>query len=649
MALGHPWHAPRLLPGTARAVLPDPLDGVRLARWLRPLLRRPGRPLAPHLASRPDSGLAEGLDRRGVDGLLRRVLDRFLAGVVLDDGGTTSTHFAQLLVTSFVAGTPGLPHDGMQALPRQLARRLRRPVRTGVEVEGVDAAGVTTSHGRITARQVVVAADPLGAAALTGLARPATRGVVTEWYSTGTEVAPPSRSRLLHVDARREVGGPVVNTAVVSAAAPSYAPAGHHLVAASALLDAVRRPSSAEIRTHAGDLLGSDPRSWSLVARHEVEHALPAQLPPLDVARPVRLPSGLVVCGDHRDTASIQGALVSGRRAAAAVLAGLGQAVATMTGPVVVVGAGIAGVACARALHDRGVPTTVLDRGHRIGGRMASRRVDGRQVDLGASYFTVDDDDFGAVVEEWRTAGLARPWTSSFDVRDPDAPTRTSTGPVRWAAPGSLRSLVEDLAAPLDVRRQSVTSVGLVDGRPTVDGEPAAAVVLAMPDGQARAVLDGSLGELATRLDRQWEPVLALVAAWEERAWDFDGAFVNGDDVLSFVADDGRRRGDGAPVLVAHSTPGFAARHLEDPDAAGPDLVAAVRARLGVGEPTSSLVKRWSQARPVGEREEPYLLDGRGLGVCGDGWGPKPRVQTAWRSGHLLGCELARRSPTVVP
>ena len=52
--------------------------------------------------------------------------------------------------------------------------------------------------------------------------------------------------------------------------------------------------------------------------------------------------------------------------------------------PVIVVGAGISGVAAARELRDAGLPVVVLDRGRRIGGRMASRTIDGRPVDIGA-------------------------------------------------------------------------------------------------------------------------------------------------------------------------------------------------------------------------------------------------------------------------
>ncbi|MDF9717252.1 FAD-dependent oxidoreductase [Nocardioides sp. ChNu-99] len=311
---------------------------------------------------------------------------------------------------------------------------------------------------------------------------------------------------------------------------------------------------------------------------------------------------------------------------------------------VLVVGAGIAGVACARALTEAGVPVVVVDRGMRIGGRMASRRVDDRPVDLGASYFTVPDDDpaFAAVVEGWRAAGLAREWTSRFHALD-DGRLEAKDGPVRWGAAGALRSLVEHLAEPLDVRRAAVSSVTVGDAGVVVDGEPARAAVLAMPDPQARRLLDPSLGDVAARLDREWEPVLALVATWPERAWEVDGVFVNGDPVLSFVADDGQRRGDGAPVLVAHSTPELAAQHLEDPDAAAPAMVAALRAALSLDEPASVQVKRWGLARPTGERDAPFLLDARGVGVCGDGWGPTPRVATAWRSGHELGRALVER------
>ena len=308
---------------------------------------------------------------------------------------------------------------------------------------------------------------------------------------------------------------------------------------------------------------------------------------------------------------------------------------------VVVVGAGLAGVACARELRAAGVGVRLLDRGHVPGGRMASRRLWERRVDLGASYFTVSDDDFAAIVDDWSGRGLAREWTDTFTVLG-DAPAESKTGPVRWGASGGLRSLVEDLATGLDVERREVGDLAEVD---------APVVVLAMPDPQARRLVGSH--PVAAVLDREWEPVIAVAAQWAQRTWDdvsptgrFDGAFVNDDPHLSWVADDGRRRGDDGPVLVAHSTPELAAQHLAEPAGAAPAVLDSLRRRLGLGEPDEVHVHRWTFARPVGERQEPYaLVDGADtlVGACGDGWGPSPKVETAWLSGTRLGKALAQR------
>ena len=309
--------------------------------------------------------------------------------------------------------------------------------------------------------------------------------------------------------------------------------------------------------------------------------------------------------------------------------------------PVVVVGAGISGIAAARALTEGGREVVVLDRGRRIGGRMASRRTDGRMVDTGASYFTVSDDTFRGVVEAWRDQGLAREWTDTFSVSS-DGELSPKSGPVRWAAPGGLRSLVEDLATGLDVRESTVGHVG---PGPVVDGLAASAVVLAMPDPQAVRLLDPAYASVVAALDDPFEPVLALTATFPERSWaDVDGAFVADDPIISWVADDGRRRGDGAPVLVAHSTPDFAAEHLVAPDEAAGPMTAALRDALRIGaEPTSTHVHRWTFGKPSGKREQTFFLDDLLVGVCGDAWSEKPRVESAYLSGRALGEALLER------
>ncbi|TQL39355.1 hypothetical protein FB564_4608 [Salinispora arenicola] len=236
---------------------------------------------------------------------------------------------------------------------------------------------------------------------------------------------------------------------------------------------------------------------------------------------------------------------------------------------VVVVGAGLAGLACARELARVGIPVRVRERGRSVGGRMASRRSAGRAVDLGAAYLTVSDPGFAAVMREWRAAGLAREWTDTFLAFGHEG-RREVVGPMRWAAPRGLRSLVEHLARTLPVRVDH--PVRSVRPGPTVDGQPCAAVVLAMPGPQAAPLLDPALTAANRAVRAQgWSPSLAAALRFPDRCWSgLRGAFVNDHPVLALVCDDGDRRGDGAPVLVAHTTPDFAAEYLHRPDAAAP-------------------------------------------------------------------------------
>jgi len=310
------------------------------------------------------------------------------------------------------------------------------------------------------------------------------------------------------------------------------------------------------------------------------------------------------------------------------------------------VGGGIAGLACARALAAAGRPVRVLDRGRAPGGRMSSRTLHGRPVDLGASYLTVGEGSpFAPVVAGWTARGLVRPWTDTFAVADATGLTGTKTGPLRHGTPGGLRSLVADLAVGVDLTPgTTVSAVTAPAGDPpTVDGVPAAAVALALPDPQAARLLDAPAAGRLQLDPGGWEPVLAVALGYPARSWpaDLHGVFVNDQPDLGWVADDGDRRGDGAPVLVAHTTAALAARHLDDPEGAVPAVVDAVRRLLGLtDEPAWTHVQRWSFARPSRPREAPFGRDGL-LGVCGDGWSAPARVESAWRSGDALGRALA--------
>lgn len=318
----HPLRHPASIPATLASGLVPVRDAVALARWIAPALLRPRR-----VITGPDRTLHEGWDAAGLRGRLRtEVLEPFLAGVLADASGETSDAFARLLVRMFVLGTPGLPARGIAALPAQLARtaasagaRFRLGARaTGVRraAGGVDVA--VEDGDALRARAVIVAVGPDAAADLIDVPRPPTKGLQTWWFSTD---APPTASALLCVDGRR--AGPIVNTVVMSNAAPSYAPPGRHLVEATCLLPphGGEAATEADVRRQLGEIWGASAAQWSLLRRDDIPHALPAQPPPLRTTTPPRVDDDVYVAGDHRDTASIQGALVSGQRAAAALLA----------------------------------------------------------------------------------------------------------------------------------------------------------------------------------------------------------------------------------------------------------------------------------------------------------------------------------------
>ena len=327
---------------------------------------------------------------------------------------------------------------------------------------------------------------------------------------------------------------------------------------------------------------------------------------------------------------------------------------------VLVVGGGISGVGCARALHEAGADVRLVDRGRRLGGRMAARTVDtavGRHVvDTGASYFTTHDEGFRAVVQGWQDRGLAREWTDTFHLSDGDGLIGTKVGPIRWAGSQGLRALVEDLAEGLAVQNpHEVTELlpvaGEAGGRDgvMVDGERYDCVVLAMPDPQAVDLLPpATTAELLDGRDWDWRPSIAVYAAWTERCWpELDGVFVDGSAVVDWVADDGRRRGDDAPVLVAHTTAVFAASRLDDPASAVPHVLEELGRVLGrpLLAPEWARAHRWSLASPARDRPAPdFALTAAGtIGVCGDAWGERSRVEAAWLSGTRLAAELTVR------
>ncbi len=306
--IGDPRRLPTWTPRTALAPIGSVQDKVRLAA----LSSQATLHSADALLSRPETTTYEALRTRGLsDTVIDRFLRPFLSGIFLEDELATSSRFFDMVWRSFVRGTQCVPDRGMGALPAQLASGLA--VRLSTPADGVAPGEVCAGGEVLTARAVVVAtAAPAAAALLPGLDVPAGRSVTTHYH-----LAPeaPVAEAAIVLDAERS--GPVTNTVVLTNAAPSYAP-GRHLVASSVVSGDAGEPP---VRAHLSRLYGVDTSRWEPVAAYEVVDALPSQAPPMGrLRKAVRLEPGLYVCGDHRDSASIQGALVSGRRAATAVL-----------------------------------------------------------------------------------------------------------------------------------------------------------------------------------------------------------------------------------------------------------------------------------------------------------------------------------------
>ena len=170
---------------------------------------------------------------------------------------------------------------------------------------------VDTDAGTVRADAVVVATDPATAAALL----PAVQASAPREVTTHLHVLPasPWGAPLIVLG---EPGDRVVNSVVLSDAQPRYSPDGRALVASSTLAPT----REAEVRDEVARLHGLATGDLAHLTSVTVPGAQPAALPPLQLRRPVELGGGLFVCGDHRDTPSIQGAMASGRRTARAVL-----------------------------------------------------------------------------------------------------------------------------------------------------------------------------------------------------------------------------------------------------------------------------------------------------------------------------------------
>jgi phytoene dehydrogenase-like protein len=315
---------PLRCPAEALAALRAPVgtlpDKLRILAWRR---RLAGVDVASVLA-RPSRSAREQLAAAGFsDRVVERFFRPFFAGVFLEAELATSSRFLEFAFAMFARGEAALPAEGMGAVPRQLAARLPRgTIRLEAVVDQVHEDGVLLEGGEgVEARAVVVATPAAAAVRLAPGLAAAPSNPATCLYFDAPEAPPVGRALVLD----GEGSGPVNHLCVPSAVCPSLAPAERALVSASVLGDCPRTDAELEdaAREQLGRWFGGAVARWRLLRLDRIPEALPRQLPgPFAPAvREARLGPRRFVCGDHRDVASLQGAMASGRRAAEAVLA----------------------------------------------------------------------------------------------------------------------------------------------------------------------------------------------------------------------------------------------------------------------------------------------------------------------------------------
>lgn len=316
-----PARAMRSLGSTALAPIGTPADKARIAsmRW-----RVQHTPPAEMLRG-PDTETGAALRARGFsDTAIERFFVPLFGGIQLDPSLRTSSRMFDVIFRMLADGDSAVPAAGMGAISAQLAAGLAPgTVRLNTEVAAIDGTSARLASGDLLrAHSLIVATEGPVASRLLGLRSVASRPAACVYFAASSS---PVSHRFIVLDSSGR--GPALNVAMTSNVAPSYAPVGQHLIAA-----AVPGPIAADhsvsdeqlaaaVRSQLRGWWGAQVDSWRTLRTYRIAHGQPDQSPPFSPKRRVSLGEGRFVCGDHRDTGSIQGALYSGRRCAEAVLA----------------------------------------------------------------------------------------------------------------------------------------------------------------------------------------------------------------------------------------------------------------------------------------------------------------------------------------
>lgn len=342
--------------------------------------------------------------------------------------------------------------------------------------------------------------------------------------------------------------------------------------------------------------------------------------------------------------------------------ANLNKAAPTEAAPIAVIGAGIAGLACAELLAQAGQRVEVFDKSRGPAGRMSTKRGDDAgvawQCDQGAQYFTVRDADFHAQVQRWVQAGAAALWPGRIGSHGVSGFVPSSTalaryvGTPRMTAPANylMRTLRELAAPPMPVQFHLQSAVQALEAQGgawqlrTLEAgvlpQSYRAVLLAMPAPQAVALLnpvapDGAALAASATMSGCWAVMLRCSAAVN---LPIDGAFIDGGP-LSWIARDSSKPGRTGPeTWLLHASAEWSEAHIED--AAASVCAALLQAFAALGGPDPASVQatahrwRYADSAPALTAGCWWNADAR-LGACGD-WLNGGKVEGAWLSGRAL-------------
>lgn len=318
-----------------------------------------------------------------------------------------------------------------------------------------------------------------------------------------------------------------------------------------------------------------------------------------------------------------------------------------------VIGAGIAGLACAQALRRAGVPVRVFEKSRGVGGRCATRRINSiAGVDHGAQYFTARDARFAAEVERWCAAGAAACWSGRIVSLARGITTELSEQTARFVGVPGMSAIAKALSSGLDVRTEcAAQALRRNDDRWHVEDAEGAmygpfdALIVTAPPLQTLALVGGHATKMAEELSRvRMSPCWAVILQLQETLQvAFDAAFVHESPLAWIARNDSKPQRQTGNCWTLHATEDWSLGHL---DQSADDVTRTLVDEFwrAVAQPTQSpefvAAHRWRYARPIEPLPQRCLLDSAlGLAACGD-WCGGPRIEGAFLSGLAAADEL---------